>query len=182
MANVQNLVRGVSELVQSDAFEQFQIDARDFISARQGGESAVTKISQMASTLDEAAEVLNRSFARSETETRPDAANVISPVVIPKRSGSYFFALTIPALFFFFGLVGQLMSGAFDALFGSGIATAFFGPHYFLLVLAFAVLNVARAASSWCPTAVRRSLPNLASWKKRWVQDASFWAFIPGVR
>jgi hypothetical protein len=67
MANVQTIVRGVSEFVQSDAFEQFQIDARDFISARQGGESAVTKISQMASTLDEAAEVLNRSFTRSET-------------------------------------------------------------------------------------------------------------------
>lgn len=145
MANVQNIVRGVSEFVQSDAFEQFQIDARDFISARQGGESAVTKISQMASTLEEAAEVLNRSFTRSETEARQEAANVISPVVIPKRSGSYFFALTFPAVLFFFGLVGQLMSGAFDALFGSGIATAFFGPHYFLLVLAFAVLNVARA-------------------------------------
>ena len=143
MANVQNIVRGVSEFVQSDAFEQFQIDARDFISARQGGESAVTKISQMASTLEEAAEVLNHSFTKQEA--RAEVTNIISPVVIPKRSGSYFFALTFPALFIFFGLVGQMFSGVFDSLFGSGIATALFGPHYFLLALAFAVLSVARA-------------------------------------
>jgi regulator of protease activity HflC (stomatin/prohibitin superfamily) len=145
MANVQNIVRGVTDFVQSDAFEQFQIDARDFISARQGGESAVTKISQMATSLEDAAEVLNRSFSKSDGEARDEVTNIISPVVVPKRSGSYFFALTFPALFFFFGLIGQLFSGAFDALFGSGISTAFFGPHYFLLVLAFAVLNVARA-------------------------------------
>ncbi len=143
MANVQNIVRGVAEFVQSDEFEQFQIDARDFISARQGGESAVTKISQMATTLEEAAEVLNHSFTKQEA--RAEVTNIISPVVIPKRSGSYFFALTFPALVIFFGLVGQLFSGVFDSLFGSGIATAFFGPHYFLLALAFAVLSVARA-------------------------------------
>ena len=143
MANVQNIVRGVTEFVQSEAFEQFQIDARDFVSARQGGESAVTKISQMASSLDEAAEVLNRSFTKQES---PDeVTNVISPVVVPKRAGSYFFALMLPAFFLFFGLLGQLFSGAFDSIFGLGIATAFFGPHYFLLVLAFAALNVARA-------------------------------------
>lgn len=145
MADVQNIVRGVTEFVQSEAFEQFQIDARDFISARQGGESAVTKISQMATSLEDAAEVLNRSFSKPEADARDEVTNIISPVVVPKRSGSYFFALTVPVLFFFFGLVGQMFSGAFDALFGSGIATAFFGPHYFLLVLAFAVLNVARA-------------------------------------
>lgn len=145
MANVERIVRGVTEFVQSDAFEQFQVDARDFISARQGGESAVTQISQMAATLDEAAEVLNRSFTKSDLDLREDVTNIISPVVIPKRSGSYFFALAVPALLFFFGLIGQLFSGVFDALFGSGIATAFFGPHYLLLVLALAVLNVARA-------------------------------------
>ena len=151
MADVQNIVRGVTEFVQSEAFEQFQIDARDFISARQGGESAVTKISQMASTLEDAAEVLNRSFTKSEAEVRDEITNIISPVVVPKRAGSYFFALTIPALFLLFGLVGQTFSGLFDALFGSGIATAFFGPHYFLLVLAFAVLNVARARTVMVP-------------------------------
>ena len=145
MANVQNIVRGVAEFVQSEEFEQFQIDARDFISARQGGGSAVTKISQMATTLEDAAEVLNRSFTKSEAEVRDEVTNIISPVVVPKRAGSYFFALTIPVLFFFFGLVGQLFSGVFDSLFGSGIATAFFGAHYFLLVLVFAILSVARA-------------------------------------
>ena len=151
MADVQNIVRGVTEFVQSEAFEQFQIDARDFISARQGGESAVTKISQMASTLEDAAEVLNRSFTKSEAEVRDEITNIISPVVVPKRAGSYFFALTIPALFLLFGLVGQTFSGLFDALFGSGIATAFFGLLYFLLVLAFAVLNVARARTVMVP-------------------------------
>jgi regulator of protease activity HflC (stomatin/prohibitin superfamily) len=99
----------------------------------------------MATTLEEAAEVLNRSFSKDEKYLRKDVTNVISPVVIPKRSGSYFLALTTPLLFFFLGLAGQLFGGAIDSLFGSGIATAFFGPHYFLLVLLFAVLNVARA-------------------------------------
>ncbi|WP_420628177.1 SPFH domain-containing protein [Candidatus Leptofilum sp.] len=145
MANVQRIVRGVTELVQSDAFEQFQIDARDFISARQGGESAVTQISQMAATLEDAAEVLNRSFTKDEKDLRKEVTNVISPVVIPKRSGSYFFALTVPMLFLFIGLAGQLFGSGIDLLFGSGIATAFFGAHYFLLVLLFAALNVARA-------------------------------------
>ena len=101
MANVQNIVRGVTEFVQSEAFEQFQVDARDFISARQGGESAVTKISQMAASLEDAAEVLNRSFSKPDAETRDEVTNVISPVVVPKRSGSYFFALSVPVLFFF---------------------------------------------------------------------------------
>lgn len=151
MANVQNIVRGVTEFVQSEAFEQFQIDARDFVSARQGGESAVTKISQMASTLEEAAEVLNRSFTKTDLDIKQDATNVISPVVIPKRAGSYIFALSFPALLLFVGMMGQLFAGAFDELFGSGIGTAFFGPHYFLLVLAFAVLNVARARTVMVP-------------------------------
>jgi regulator of protease activity HflC (stomatin/prohibitin superfamily) len=143
MADVQSIVRGVTEFVQSESFEQFQIDARDFISARQGGESAVTQISQMAATLEDAAEALNRSFTKQES--RDEVTNIISPVVVPKRSGSYFFALTMPALFFFFGVVGQLFSGVFDAIFDSAVSTALFGPHYFLLVLAFAAFNVARA-------------------------------------
>ncbi|VAW32497.1 hypothetical protein MNBD_CHLOROFLEXI01-1549 [hydrothermal vent metagenome] len=143
MADVQSIVRGVTELVQSDSFEQFQIDAKDFISARQGGESAVTKISQMAVTLEDAAEVLNRSFSKQESPS--EITNIISPVVVPKRAGSYIFALLLPMGLLFFGLVGQLFSSGFDALFGSGIATALFGPHYFLLVLAFAALGVAKA-------------------------------------
>lgn len=143
MADVQSIVRGVTELVQSDSFEQFQIDAKDFISARQGGESAVTKISQMAVSLEDAAEVLNRSFSKQESPS--EITNIISPVVVPKRAGSYFFALLLPMGLLFFGLAGQLFSSGFDALFGSGIATALFGPHYFLLVLAFAALGVAKA-------------------------------------
>ncbi|MGI8909527.1 MAG: SPFH domain-containing protein, partial [Rubrobacteraceae bacterium] len=49
--------RGAGEEV-----EQFRVDARDFLSARERSGSAGTRIEQRTATLSEAAEILNRSF------------------------------------------------------------------------------------------------------------------------
>lgn len=142
MATVRNAIRTVTELAQTDQFEQFVVDARDFFSARQSGESARTQIAQLAASVEEVAEVLNRSVTREE---RPgEVTNVISPVVIPKSGGSYVRAFLLPFILLIIGLSGGAMSNALDTLFGSNVNTTLFGPHYWLLALLLTVLNVAR--------------------------------------
>jgi hypothetical protein len=149
MANITEVVRGVAGLVGSEEFDQFRIDAQDFLSARQDGESAVTQIAQMASSLEDAAEVLNRSF--SKQESRDAVTNVISPVVIPKRSGSYFRALALPLMFIFIGMVGSFLGSGIDALFDSDVSGALFGFHYYFLVVLYMLWNVWRARTVMVP-------------------------------
>ena len=64
--------------------------------------SATTKISQSISTLNDAAQVLNRSLdgkAKDENDKRERRVNVISPVVIAKSHRSWFWViLTIIAI------------------------------------------------------------------------------------
>jgi hypothetical protein len=54
-------VRGAVEDVAGEV-EQFRVDARDFLSARERGGTAGTVIEQRDASLAEAAEIVNRSF------------------------------------------------------------------------------------------------------------------------
>lgn len=142
MGTIRSALRTAVDLAQSEEFEQFAIDARDFFSARQGDESAKTEISQIAVSLEEVAEIINRSSSREDASGR--VTNIISPVVMPKSSGSYFRALAVPSLFVLLGLFGSFFGGLFDQLFNSSASTAFFGPHYWFLIILFAAINIVR--------------------------------------
>lgn len=148
-SNFTNIVRTAADVIQSDEFEQFKIDARDFLSARQTGETADTQISQMVTTLEQAAEVLNRSFPKENPgKSGNKYTNIISPVVIPKGSG-FLMYLSIPFLLAVVGLFGYTFSRAFNAfvelLGGQGGPSAFFGVHYWVLLLLLTAAIILRS-------------------------------------
>ena len=149
-SNFTTLVQTAANVVQSDEFEQFKIDAGDFLSARQSGETADTQISQMVTTLEQAAEVLNRSFPKEDKSRGSNHyTNIISPVVVPKGAG-FIWYLSIPLLLAIFGGVGLLFSRALNAfieLIGveAGGTSALFGPHYWILLILLTVFILIRS-------------------------------------
>jgi regulator of protease activity HflC (stomatin/prohibitin superfamily) len=123
-------------MVQSEEFQQFRVNAADFLSARERGESAGTQIDQMSTSMDDASEVVNRSFPRREDSGQ--YTNVISPVVIPTHSRSYMWVAVVVSLALV-GLIGLASASVLDQLVGfSNAAVALFGPHYWLALLAYA--------------------------------------------
>lgn len=129
----------VADVVQSEEFEQFKVSARDFLSAREQGESPVTQITQSEASIDDAPGIVNQSFSRKEQSGQ--YTNIISPVVVPKSTRSLLW------LFWLFllggiGLVGLIPSSAIDLLGFTNIAGTFFGPHYWILLLFYVVFNL----------------------------------------
>ena len=141
MNNVRGLLNTVTDIVQSEEFEQFQVNARDFLSAREQGQSPGTQISQMTASMGEAAEILNRSFAKTEVDG--SYTNVISPVVIPKETRSYLWLLWA-FMGLMFGLFGSSLSSGLDSLIGTRASLVFFGPHYWLIWLAYVGFSIWR--------------------------------------
>ncbi|KAA3664482.1 MAG: SPFH domain-containing protein [Chloroflexi bacterium] len=142
MANIRNTIRTVAELAQSDEVEQFAIDARDFFSARQDGEKAGTQIAQISASIDEVAEIINRS--RMRDDGAGEQTNIISPVVMPKSSGSYARALGWPFILTMIGLIGWFSGNLIDGLFDGNISAALFGFHYWVLVVLVAAFGIVK--------------------------------------
>jgi regulator of protease activity HflC (stomatin/prohibitin superfamily) len=118
----------------SNEIEQFRVDARDFLSAREQGDSAITRLDQMSASLDDAAEIVNRSFA--EQQPTGQFTNVISPVVIPNRR-NFAWMITM-VLLIGASMVACLFALVLDSLPGiSNVTLAFFGPHFWILLVAF---------------------------------------------
>ena len=138
MGTLRSAVNTAVDIAQSDEFEKFAIDMRDFISARQDGGSASTQITQMTASIEEVSEVINRSFSKDEGQG--EVTNIISPVVMPKASGSYFRALSFPVMMMIFGGIGYVATGIFPG----SLQGALFGVHFWLLAIAFAALSVVR--------------------------------------
>lgn len=122
--------RAVSEVAE-DGFEQFEVNAGDFLSARELGEAVSTRMEAYSSSLDEAQEILGRSFPeRSESG---QFTNVISPVVMPKgRLALWPFIVAVVAGIGFLGSLVALLAG------GLNLGLALFGPHLWLLLLVYA--------------------------------------------
>ncbi|MBD0355069.1 MAG: hypothetical protein ICV58_07845, partial [Rubrobacteraceae bacterium] len=74
-------------IAQGDGAEQFRIDARDFLSARERGWTTGTRIGQQTAALSDAAEIVNRSFPTLDSSGQ--FINAISPVVIPNRQSLF---------------------------------------------------------------------------------------------
>lgn len=124
----------------TERFEQFRVDARDFLSARERGTSAGTQIDQPNTSLEEAAEAVNRSVPR---EDDAGYTNVISPVVLPKSHRSYLW-LVVVAGFTAAGLLGNTLASLVDAALASELSTLFFGPHYWLVLACFVAYKLWR--------------------------------------
>lgn len=138
MSKIQQVVGALNDIVQSGELEQFSIDARDFLSARERGETEGTEITQMNVSVTEAAEVVNRSFRKREQSGQ--FTNVVSPVVVPKSSRSYAWVFMV-FLLVLIGIMGSLVTSLLDSAVGifgaSNSAGLLFGLHYWLLILVF---------------------------------------------
>lgn len=147
-SRIQNLVQTAVDVVQSEEFEQFKIDARDFLSARHRGETTDTQISQMVVLVEEAAEVINRSFSKENNKEFPAKyTNVISPVVIPKGS-NVGRQLMLPFVLAIVGFVGWSVGNVVNLSMLTDTAVGpniFFGFHYWLLLVALTVLIIIRS-------------------------------------
>jgi regulator of protease activity HflC (stomatin/prohibitin superfamily) len=135
-----------------DGAEQFRIDARDFLSARERGWTAGTRIEQQTAALSDAAEIVNRSFPTLDSSGQ--FINAISPVVIPNRQ-SLFWRLMPIGMMVFFLVLGVLVTLAIVGLAGDGIALALFGPHLWLLLVLLAIFSWWRQSVVMVPDGCR---------------------------
>lgn len=101
----------------------FALNPHDFAAARDGGVSVGTLIEARTASLNEAGEIVNRSFAEN-------GMHVISPVVIPKGStAKVIVPLGILVLLGLIGALGNIIPNA-DVV---------FGPHYWVVLVLAAV-------------------------------------------
>lgn len=112
---LQRSLTALNEVAKSEQFEQFRIDAQDFLSARERGEAPGTRIDEMTVAMDDASEVTNRSFP--QVEASGQYTNVISPVVIPKSHRSYFWLVWV-VLLGGMGIVGSVSTSLLDNTLG----------------------------------------------------------------
>lgn len=151
MNRLQQMMQTATELIQTEEFQQFRASASDFVSARERASSGSTEIVQMTVALDDAAEVLNRSFQR---ERDGEMINVISPVVIPKDGRSYGWMIWT-AVWAFIGVMGFLFTSLIDGAVGffaeGRFALALFGPHYWMLLLLYAGYSAWRSSYVMVP-------------------------------
>lgn len=129
------------------AVAQFRVNAQDFVSARErGGQSPVTVIEQSSTSMADAAEILNSSFSRGASGG--GYTNVISPVVVPKRTRGVLWIIQALGLVVL-GLAGGAFLGGIDGIVGavgsSDLQTIVFGPHYWIAVAIFVLFSVWRA-------------------------------------
>lgn len=136
--------RGLSEAVgeaAEEATDGFAIDPADFLSAREQGSSAGTRIEQRTAPMSDIGAIVNSSVSeRGDGEW----VNVICPVVIPKRSALAGVVLPVLALAVL-AVVGTFVSNLF------GIGTAWFGPHIWVLLAIVAALLWARRSVVMVP-------------------------------
>ncbi|MEV4091023.1 SPFH domain-containing protein [Streptosporangium saharense] len=109
----------------------FALNPTDFLAAREQGASVGTLIEARSASLNEAGEIVNRSFSGSGPNG--ETVHVISPVVIPKGTTA---RVVVPLVVLaVLGLVGLVATGLPEG------ARVLFGPHYWaVLVLAAAFL------------------------------------------
>ncbi len=122
----------------AEGTEQFSIDSRDFLSARERGGTTGTRIEQQEAALSDASEIVNRSFPTLDPSGQ--FINAISPVVIPNRQSLFWRLMPIGMMVVFF-VLGVLVTLAIAGVAGGGIGLALFGPHLWLLLVLLAVFS-----------------------------------------
>ncbi|MGB3687369.1 MAG: SPFH domain-containing protein [Ornithinimicrobium sp.] len=114
-----------------DEEDAFALDAGDFPAARDQSRAAGTRIQSASVPLNDAAEHLSRSYYE-RGEQGP--VHVITPMVMPKGRR---LRMVLPIIaMVLVGIVGAVILLPTD-----GLTLAIFGPHYWLLVVAFAMFS-----------------------------------------
>ena len=145
MAGLRQVAGIVAEVAKSEEFEQFRVNARDFLSAREGGTSTSTQIEQLVTSIGDVAEVLNSSHPKEEADPAGPTINVISPVVIPQRGRSVITHLFLAAMWIVIGVVGWFATRALGGIPGLGnLSNILFGPHYWVLIALYVVFIIWR--------------------------------------
>jgi regulator of protease activity HflC (stomatin/prohibitin superfamily) len=143
VAGLRQLAGTVATVAQSEEFEKFRVNARDFLSSREGGGSTSTQIDQLVTSLADVAEVLNQSHPQEQQDPSSPPVNVISPVVIPRRSGTIIATLFNFGFLVGLGLLGQFATDAVsDVPLMDNVGTILFGPHYWILVVAYLIFQL----------------------------------------
>ncbi len=127
MPDLQSVIKTAADIA-----EQFEIDPKDFLSAKSTGGGG-TQIAQLTTSLVDAAQVLNRSFPQEDGHG--GHTNIISPVVMPKDSRSIMWLFVT----LFFGFVLLVTTAAATPL-GLGYLAI---PLWFLLFL-YVALSIYR--------------------------------------
>ncbi len=136
MQRVRQAVEIANNLAQDDEFQEFVLNAQDFLSARDKGDSVTTQLSQTVVSLTDAAEVLNRSLAREDDAGR--SVKVISPVVMPRSHRSWAW-VGVTFVLLFFGVFGW----GFSALASSiGITSGAILLPFWLMIVFYVTFNL----------------------------------------
>ncbi|MFD3683336.1 SPFH domain-containing protein [Nocardiopsis sp. NPDC058631] len=119
----------------SQATEGSGLDPRDFVAAREQGDSVGTRIEQKSTSLNNAGEALNRSYYE---RGRSGPTHVICTMVIPKgRTFLTMLPAIVLAVLGLFGAVTVLLPQTIAG--GNPLINPFFGLHYWIITLAIAV-------------------------------------------
>lgn len=139
MERIQQVLQTANQIADSEEFEQFMMNTQDFISQRgASGTTASTQISQAIATLDDAAQILNRSFSRERRgDSTGEPVNIINPVVMPKNHRSWGWAV----IAFILIVVGIIFVAGL-ANFAPGFTLVLFGPHYWLLLIGYILFHI----------------------------------------
>jgi regulator of protease activity HflC (stomatin/prohibitin superfamily) len=146
--------QAVGELAGDERFDRFEINARDFLSARERGGTTGTRIEQSSAALSDAAEIVNQSFPGQSSSGQ--YVNAISPVVIPNRQSLFWrlMPLSLLVVFVLLGVVATVATGTLPGAAG-GLAFALFGPHLWILLIVFAVFSYLRRSVVMVPDGCR---------------------------
>ncbi|PDP84644.1 Band 7 protein [Glycomyces fuscus] len=126
--------QAVSDALQQ-ATEDGGLDPRDFVAAREQGDSVGTRIEQKSTSLNNAGEAINRSYYERGAS---GPVHVICPMVIPRGRT---LVTMLPAIaLVVVGVLGTSAVLATQTLTGgSALLNPFFGIHYWLITIAVAV-------------------------------------------
>ncbi|RKS04795.1 regulator of protease activity HflC (stomatin/prohibitin superfamily) [Nocardiopsis sp. Huas11] len=125
----QAVTDALQQAVPQAASEGGGLDPRDFVAAREQGDSIGTRIEQRTTSLNNAGEALNSS---SHERGRGGPVHVICPMVIPR--GRTFFTM-LPAIgLVIIGLLGSFIFLIPEAIAGGNpLINPFFGVHYWII-------------------------------------------------
>jgi regulator of protease activity HflC (stomatin/prohibitin superfamily) len=127
----------VEEFAQEGELEDFKVNEEDFLSVRERGGAAGTRIEQSMAKLSEAAEIANRSYPERGAS---GLTNVVYPVVIPERQSLFWRLLPIGMMIVFF-VIGVLSLGLGAVPGVGGLALAVAGPHLWAIFVLLALFT-----------------------------------------
>ncbi|MEM7803119.1 MAG: SPFH domain-containing protein [Chloroflexota bacterium] len=142
MERLQQVLRTANTIAESEEFDSFMMNTQDFLSSRSEDGTSTTKITQAISSLENAAEILNRSLSKggtTEDGVRQAPVNIISPVVIPKGHRSWGWVFVVVVV-----LIAAASFGTVLSTFAENAYFIIFGPHFWIFFLGYILFQLWR--------------------------------------